>query len=287
MINNFSLSSFKIMPIAKNYETGERIELGIATAFFYNYQDKIYLITNWHNVTGKNSLTKQPMDSTTSVLPFAIDLYFHTYTQLEDGTKAVTWTKTCSMELYTQVDDDYIPAWFEHPIHENKVDVVAIPFDESIESLKAQDIAVIPVNSPDLNLVDFHIRTGMDAFLLGYPLGLSGGGQLPIWKRGSVASEFFVDIGGLPQYLIDTATTKKGMSGSPIFIKSDGLTLPKGKTSLSDMLMSSCFTFGGIYSGRTQIQHPTEMFPDLAIAWKESAIIEIIEGKKSNYKFYG
>ena len=29
-------------------------ELGIGTAFFYSFDGKDYLITNWHNVTGKD-----------------------------------------------------------------------------------------------------------------------------------------------------------------------------------------------------------------------------------------
>lgn len=288
MINNFSLASFKIEMVGKNYDTNTDLVLSTGTAFLYDFNDKIYLITNWHNVTGKNSLTKQTLSGKSS-LPHSLNLFFHNSETMENGVPAVTWQKTFRLELYEKIDGEYFPIWYEHPEHGSIVDVIAIPFDETIQSLKDQGIAVIPVNSHELGLVNFYIYTGMDAFLLGYPLGLVGGGQLPIWKRGSVASEFIVDIDKLPKYFIDTATTKTGMSGSPVFIKSHGFTMPIGKTEMRDMIMSACFTFGGIYSGRTQIQHDQEnKYPDLAIVWKESAIIEIIEKKeKSTYKFYG
>lgn len=288
MINNFSLSSFKIEMVGKNYETDTDLVLSTGTAFLYNFNDKIYLITNWHNVTGKNPLTNKTLSSNSS-LPHSLNLFFHNSVILENGDSAVTWEKVLRLALYEKEDEEYSPIWFEHPEHGSKVDVIAISFDETIQSLKDQGIAVIPVNSHDLDLVDFHILTGMDAFLLGYPLGLVGGGQLPIWKRGSVASEFIVDIDKLPKYFIDTATTKTGMSGSPVFIKSHGFTMPIGKTEMKDMIMSACFRFGGIYSGRTQIQQDQEnIYPDLAIVWKESAIIEILEKQeKSTYNFYG
>ncbi|KJH62118.1 serine protease family protein [Acinetobacter calcoaceticus] len=288
MINPLSLSSFKIEMLGKNYETEGNLRLGTATAFFYDFKDQIYLITNWHNITGKNALTNQPLNQD-SALPHSLSLYLHYSTQMDNGDSAVFWDKTYILDLYDRNDEDNVPIWYEHPIHGCKVDVVAIPLEETVQSLKDKGIAVVPVNCKSLQLFDFQIFTGMDAFLLGYPLGLVGGGQLPIWKRGSVASELIVDIDKLPKYLIDTATTKTGMSGSPIFIKCNGFTIPKGKTGIEEMIMPSSFTFGGIYSGRTQLQYYGEnIFPDLAIAWKETAIIEIIEGqKKSEYKFYG
>ncbi|MDP1057560.1 hypothetical protein Q6324_28970, partial [Klebsiella pneumoniae] len=75
-------------------------------------------------------------------------------------------------------------------------------------TLKENGFAIFPVNSDELNLEDFDIKAGMDAFLIGYPLGMVAGGNLPIWKRGSVASEHDVNIDKLPKYFIDTATTK-------------------------------------------------------------------------------
>ncbi|MBF9259431.1 hypothetical protein I0P12_18665, partial [Acinetobacter baumannii] len=70
---------------------------------------------------------------------------------------------------------------------------------------------------------------------------------------------------------IDTATTKTGMSGSAVFIKSNGFTFPKGKENIDDMIMSQCYTFGGVYSGRSQLIHSgSSIYPDLAIVWKES-----------------
>jgi prophage maintenance system killer protein len=61
-------------------------------------------------------------------------------------------------------------------------------------------------------------------------------------EKSSVASEHDVNIEKLPKYFIDTATTKTGMSGSAVFIKSNGFTFPKGKENIDDMIMSQCYT---------------------------------------------
>lgn len=43
-------------------------------------------------------------------------------------------------------------------------------------------------------------------YVLGYPKGLHGGDDFPVWKRASIASEPDLDIDGLPKVLVDTAT---------------------------------------------------------------------------------
>ncbi|MFH4113730.1 hypothetical protein WAI92_21810, partial [Acinetobacter baumannii] len=83
-----------------------------------------------------------------------------------------------------------------------------------------------------------------DAFILGYPLKLTGGGNFPIWKRGTIATEYIVNLDYLPKYYIDTATTKSGMSGSPVFIQSTGITYPKGKEEIGNGLLGNCYKFG-------------------------------------------
>lgn len=58
-------------------------------------------------------------------------------------------------------------------------------------------------------------NVGDDCFILGYPLRNYEGLMLPIWKRGSLASETPLGLEGRPIFLVDAATTA-GMSGSPI-----------------------------------------------------------------------
>lgn len=288
-INNLSLTSFKIEMCRGNAGSDEFTTLSTATAFFYCFNEGVYLITNWHNVTGRNTLTGKPLDTINSSVPNLMKLYLPKKIEVTGNSFHLSWANALQFYLYEEHNGEYTPNWFEHPSHENKVDIIAIPFDDTIETLKENGFAIFPVNSDELQLVDFDIETGMDAFLIGYPFGMVAGGNLPIWKRGSVASEHDINIDGLPKYFIDTATTKTGMSGSAVFIKSNGFTLPKGKESIHDMIMSQCYTFGGIYSGRSQLIHSgSNIYPDLAIVWKESAIIEIIVNRhKSKHEHYG
>lgn len=288
-INNLSLTSFKIEMCRGNADSDEFTTLSTATAFFYCFNEEVYLITNWHNVTGRNSLTGKPLDTINLSVPNLMNLYLPRRTEVESNSSYLSWKGSIKFNLYEESNGEYTPNWFEHPNHENRVDIIAIPVNGTMETLKENGIAIFPVNSNKLGLEDFDIQTGMDAFLIGYPFGMGAGGNLPIWKRGSVASEHDVNIDGLPKYFIDTATTKTGMSGSAVFIKSNGFTMPKGKENIDDMIMSQCYTFGGIYSGRSQLTHSgSNIYPDLAIVWKESAIIEIIENKhKSKHEYYG
>lgn len=288
-INYLSLTSFKIEMCREDAKSDKVITLSTATAFFYDFDGKIHLITNWHNVTGRNSSSGMPLDTINLSEPNLIHLYLPRKVTNVDNSVYLSWSKILKLKLYEEQNGEYLPVWFEHPNHKQSVDIIAIPFDDSIKTLKESGVSIFPVNSDELNLEDFDIQTGMDAFFIGYPLGMVAGGNLPIWKRGSVASEHDVNIDNLPKYFIDTATTKTGMSGSAVFIKSNGFTLPRGKKDLNDMIMSQCYTFGGVYSGRSQLMHSGKnLYPDLAIVWKESAIIDIIKGKcKSKYKYYG
>jgi hypothetical protein len=72
----------------------------------------------------------------------------------------------------------------------------------------------------------------MDAFVLGYPRGMSGGGHFPVWKRATIATEPDIDLDGLPRFYIDTAT-REGMSGSPVYAQEVGYWLPEGETDKS------------------------------------------------------
>jgi len=76
--------------------------------------------------------------------------------------------------------------WYVHPqFAKKRIDVVAIPLVRSIND--DSEIGLYPINALRSE-VDLQIAIGMDVFVLGYPFGFSLPG-LPIWKRGSVASE--------------------------------------------------------------------------------------------------
>ncbi len=101
--------------------------------------------------------------------------------------------------------------------------------------------------------------------VIGFPLGLAAAGKLPIWKTGHVASDIDINYDGKPIFLID-ATTKPGMSGSPVVALVKGLR----RTSTGWNLGGGEFIrFLGIYSGRIGDS-------EIGRVWKPEVLDEIL-----------
>jgi hypothetical protein len=230
--------------------------MGIATGFTIKKQEKLFLITNWHVVSGRNPTTKQ-LISEFGMEPSHLVAWFHVrYDQ-----DKLTWEpRTC--RLYRE---DGNPNWMQHPMHGSNVDVVALAIDN------ASDIRSFPINT--IAQSDFRVSVSQDVFILGFPRGITGAGKFPIWKRGSIASEPSADLEGLPKCLVDTAT-REGMSGSPVIARYTGyyqnnLDKPSGED-----WFGQGEQFFGIYSGRHIDQD--ELAAQLGIVWKARVIDEIL-----------
>lgn len=242
-------------------------EIAIGTAFFYALKEKEYLVTNWHNVTGRRPSDHKPI-SKSAAIPDKLTLWIP-FNEKVNERSAVRW-KQLALRLYE--DEDNLKAkWFEHPEHGNKVDAVAIELGE------VHSTAAITANCSSLDLYDLRLHPGMDIFILGYPRGISGGGKFPIWKRGSIASEPDIDIDNLPLFYVDSAT-REGMSGSPVYAQVSGFWAPKNGKLPDDGVMGRGEQFVGIYSGRILAEDP--FLAQLGLVWKEEAIIQIIESAK-------
>ena len=135
--------------------------------------------------------------------------------------------------------------------------MVAIPFDPEPD---------IFIKNLDLEMAKTPIRVypSKSVSIIGYPNGLSAGGKFPIWKNGHLASEMDLDYNGLPIFLID-ATTRSGMSGSPVIIRDSGLVL------MEENSQPGMFTkFLGVYSGRI------DKTSEIGRVWKPKVILDII-----------
>lgn len=260
--SNLSQISLLIHPQRKRIED-EPLIGAQATGFLWLQDRTYYLITNWHNVTGWDLVNKRALSDN----GFAPDSLRFRLLKVEKGPEKVRLlaNKYLTVDLY---DADGRPSWLEHPEFGNRVDVVAISIGEAGEWVLGND----PVNKVG-DLVDFEVMVGDDVFVLGFPLGLHGGGPFPIWKRASIASEPEIDLDGLPKLLIDTAT-RKGMSGSPVIAVRRGLTNPRGTSGFSDAtIIGMAETFLGIYSGRVD---DDPLGAQIGIVWKASVVEEII-----------
>jgi hypothetical protein len=243
---------FSQVPLFVKMRFGDT-ELAVGTAFFYRRAGKLYLVSNWHNFSGRNPETKKPLASHGGV-PNKILCY---------ACRNLQYIQRDWLELDLITDDK--PLWFEHPTRGSGVDIGVLPV-----SLNDNFRAVV------LNEIGFTKMTlgvSHDVFVLGYPLGLMGTHGLPIWKRASVATEPGTSD---PQFLVDTAT-RAGMSGSPVILRYRGFYMnnPGTEVPADDDWFGEGDMFVGVYSGRLGA---SEIEAQLGVVWKAHLIDEIIDG---------
>jgi hypothetical protein len=237
-------------------------KLAIGTGFFYKLDERTHLVTTWHNVTGRHPETNQPLHSEGGIpdrMTIGVPYDFE-----KDGLQGIEW-KWRKVSLYTD-DQMQCPAWYEHPTHRSRVDVVTMPISGTEET------ALFIANDQRLKLDLIKLAPSLDVFILGFPKGMSGGGHFPIWKRGSIATEPDIDLDGLPKLLIDTAT-REGMSGAPVFAQRSSYWIPEDKEKPDDSVFGIGRRFLGVYSGRVG---DNSFQAQLGIVWKPSAIEEVI-----------
>lgn len=275
------------------YDENGAISTG--TAFLFESEREWFLITNWHNITGRHFLTKYPL-SKTGRLPTYITAKFLTYPQKSEKPEENEFIPVAHrIDIYK----DYQPVWFEHPVIESDCDVVAIPF-------------VRPNDGPSFihsgaNLISsdkIPIEPGGNVFIIGFPSSISTGPGLPIWKSGYVASEPFYDITldgeisptdgmisgkTIPAFFIDSQT-RQGMSGSPIFATYNkdpwDMTNPYKPVDMSEpnfwsrndiVILGQGVEFLGCYSGRVGKK---EEGAALGLCWGVKVIETICAHKK-------
>jgi hypothetical protein len=233
--------------------------LGTATGFFWKAGDGTYLVSNWHVFSGRNPRTGQPTRDKTGVVPDRLTMHFHPKFDIN---------KAAYMQF--AIVDENGPLWKQHKIYGQKADLAVFNIKRILEGIPdANEFEPFCINEiPGVN--DMQTSPGTDIFILGYPLGITKTGLLPVWKRGSIATEFAIDVDGLPSFLVDTAT-REGMSGSPVIIRSFGGY--SGTTGGMTVAPGTFNQFLGVYSGRF-VGEINEAH--LGIIWKETLINEII-----------
>ena len=225
-------------------------KLSSATGFWCNYKNKIFFVTNWHVVSGRNFETNKPVDTKTCALPG--ELIIHGYAKQDHASHQ---PYELVIDLY---DGNSNPIWQEHPVYRSKVDVVAININSS--KLNGFDIFCVNIDSELEKNIAINVMD--QAFFTGYPLEASTTpNKFPIYKSGIIASEPLI-FNSEPRFYI-AGKTKKGYSGSPVVLK-------QATTTPQEPIING-FTHGkldfiGIYSGRDR-QEETEFEAELGIVW--------------------
>jgi Trypsin-like peptidase domain len=229
----------------------EETALSCGTCFFWKHKNTLYLVTNWHNLSGKDSLTKAHLSSNAGEPDrVQFDVFFNR--DLNDR-----------REVTIPLDNLDGPVWLQHPEFGSAIDVACLRLPDCVAP-HVYSINEIYQNHPTTQIAD-------DVFLIGYPLGISVH-QFPIWKRATVASEIQIDIDNLPKFYVDTASTI-GMSGSPAIRRSMGGATEGGSIIHNGLPMTKLL---GVYSGR--VSSNGDASAQIGIVWKARVIDEIIEG---------
>lgn len=222
--------------------------LATATGFVVQPHETPFLITNWHVVAGRNAETNELL-SATGAEPQELRILHHYTAQLG------RWSPL-TVPLHPQGRR----AWLEHPAG-RAVDVVAFPLQTLPPTVQLYPL--------DLALaeVDIVVQVAMPVSIIGFPFGLTSQGALPIWKAGHIASDPDLDYGERPAFLID-ATTRSGMSGSPVVHRSFGSYLDsKGNYNIATGVQTRLL---GVYSGRIHDQS------EIGRVWRPELILQIL-----------
>ncbi len=250
-------------------------KLAIGTSSFISFGEGHFLVTNLHNVTGRRTDTGLPISRTGGV-PDRLHAWFLAARQPDPMTveyNLEAWVE----KVYPLYDEQRRPRWLVHPRWAD-VDIACVPF--------APAGGAFPSLSLDNYVPPDDVRGGDPIHVLGYPLGISAYQHLPIWTRGSVASEFHLDFRERPRFLID-CMTRPGNSGSPVV----------GYTGHTSNVNGFGYEYQvpelrvlGVYSGRIRsvaARGEGETFDELSEriqdsglgqVWKLGLVREIIEG---------
>lgn len=247
--DRLSLSTVPITPFF------DRLPLPEATGFIWRRHGRLYLITNWHVVSALDFFTKRHLLKGGS-RPNKLRCHFLRLEQREREPKDVQIR-----------DENDQPMWLIHFEQEKRpIDIVALPLDD--EGLKT-NVILLPVN--ELAPAKLAIMIGMDVFILGYPFG-SKPPALPVWKRGSIASEPDLVRNSTGYYLVDTAS-RPGMSGSPVILRSWSNHILESMMWTTTTERLPIDRFIGVYSGRLR---PTGA--QIGLVWHADYIEQIIDG---------
>ena len=240
----------------RQFDDGNRTEAATATGFLWSHNGRKFLVTNLHNVTGKNPRSGEFIGS---FAPNRVEVSIWGSADFSsDRAKSSLQTMTIDLDLNGE------QVWYQHKDN-GLVDIACIP----ISFIYANEMREIALNEIPL-LEDYRVRMGSDCFILGFPEGLSGPLKTPIWKRASVASEPDLAFQSEePNFLVDTIGNR-GLSGAPVIAVGYGLIPNNAPNTIVGT--GDWAAFLGVYSGRMS---ETGIGSQLGRVWPAQLVSEV------------
>ena len=264
------------------------IQIGSGTGFVAKFAEHYGLITNWHVVAGRNPVDRKVLHSKGAIPD---QIRFHVAclgpALVHQGERVMkVYFKPMSVDL----ESDGKPVWTETGRPEYLDDVALIMLNQRIEELTNDYIGLAHIEAGLLSISwdhsanapveataaqHFYPPVGHDVFILGYPSGLRNTGLVPIWKRGSIASEpsFPLSISGTnyDNLLYVDALTKDGMSGAPVICFQNLNEVFFSNSGEKVQAVGNQAHLVGVYAGRQGVTQQEYEF-SLGRVWKSETI---------------
>jgi Trypsin-like peptidase domain len=226
------------------------VEIGGATGFVLEKNDKRYLVTNRHVVLAC-AQDQNPTNIGGWICANKLAIYHNRLNHLGEWMWVVE-------DLF---DERSNKRWSEHPTLGAAADLVALP-------LKHMDNVQFYPLDMELRKTDVVVGPADSVSIVGFPFGLAQQGGLPVWKTGTVASDLDINYRGKPIFLVDT-TSRPGMSGSPVYaVRSGAFRGSDGM--LHSAISGSMKRFLGVYSEQMQAA-------ELGAVWKVEAVMALYD----------
>jgi hypothetical protein len=239
----------------------------IASGFFWELGGRVMLVSNWHCFAGIDPDTGRTIDPHGRTPNLVTLMAFRNKSEPDAAGNFAVGLERVEIALGAASST----RWLEHPMLGRKVDVAAIDVTDELTAKKTSHACVNTLEA------DGYATPAVSeaVFIIGYPLGMLDKTPIPVWKRGTIATDPTFDAGGLPMLYVDTAT-RPGMSGSIVLVR---MSAAKGWTTKDGTKQVG---FGerdqilGIYSGALGA-HQVEA--QLGVVWKRQVIEETIAGQ--------
>jgi hypothetical protein len=256
-LNGSQIHPFSFVPIRIKVRAGEQL-LGRATGFLVPARLGFMLISNKHVFTGRHPESNEVCDPGGAVPD---NIRFHMFSASTPGTM-----DELGLPLFEEGKARFRTAL------EPSVDVAGLPihFGPEIQTY-GLDVALAGAPVP--------AEPSDPVAIVGFPEKATPIGPFPIWKTGHIASDLAFDARHLPCFLVD-ATTRSGMSGSPVIAIRHG-SFFDGRGGLLGVAGNGVtIRFLGVYSG--MISEFADMH--IGVVWKPSVVEELIARLNADFE---
>ena len=275
--------------------------LGIGTGFLYRRNNQYYLVTAWHNLSGRHSLTLKPIHSQGGLPNNMIVDMPSVYHFPKNDRPAMITRRSIRFEF----DNGTTTSYLVHQQSWPRVDVAVFPFNPAdniqhetlISTGTIEFLSPLSLTQDDGSRLDIIALSddpmvpkfpamfgtsdqiahsiGDDLFLLGFPAGVMDYSVTPIWKRATIATDPSVGWNRQKQFLVDSAS-RKGMSGGPaIYYNKFGHLPVEPGSNIS--IGTPVRILHGVYVGRIG---DSEFEAQVGVIWKKQVIDEIIDHRR-------